>query len=78
MHVCCRAEDGPVMHFKVSAVLPIDARTFLVERDSAAFRSLVAETQKLGSLEIRDGWSDGDVQVRCRAAMSLGALGPLK
>mmetsp|Transcript_21307 Transcript_21307/g.64113 ORF Transcript_21307/g.64113 Transcript_21307/m.64113 type:complete len:554 (+) Transcript_21307:294-1955(+) len=51
------------MHFKVSAVLPIDARTFLVERDSAAFRALVAETQKLGSLEIRDGWADGPVQV---------------
>jgi hypothetical protein len=51
------------MHFKVSAVLPVDARTFLVERDSAAFRALVAKTQKLGALEIEDGWRDGDVQV---------------
>ena len=51
------------MHFKVSAVLPVDARTFLVERDSAAFRALVARTQKLGALEIEDGWRDGDVQV---------------
>ena len=51
------------MHFKVSAVLPVDARTFLVERDSAAFRALVAKTQMLGALEIEDGWRDGDVQV---------------
>ena len=51
------------MHFKVSAVLPVDAWTFLVERDSAAFRALVAKTQKLGALEIEDGWRDGDVQV---------------
>lgn len=51
------------MHFKVSAELPIDARTFLVERDSAAFRALVAKTQKLGALEIEDGWRDGDLQV---------------
>ena len=53
------------MHFKVSAVLPVDARTFLVERDSAAFRALVAKTQKLGALEIEDGWRDGNVQVMC-------------
>lgn len=51
------------MHFKVSAVLPIDARTFLIERDSAAFRALVARTQNVGALEIREGWADGDVQV---------------
>lgn len=60
------------MHFKVSAVLPIDARTFLVERDSAAFRALVAKTQKLGALEIEDGWRDGEVQVRnCCAVWAL-------
>ena len=41
----------------------VDARTFLVERDSAAFRALVAKTQKLGALEIVDGWADGGVQV---------------
>jgi hypothetical protein len=57
------APRSTAMHFKVSAVLPVDARTFLVERDSAAFRALVAKTQKLGALEIEDGWRDGDVQV---------------
>ncbi len=60
------------MHFKVSAVLPIDAHTFLVERDSAAFRALVAKTQKLGALEIEDGWWDGEVQVRNCCDMAAG------
>ena len=32
-----------MVHFKVSAVLPIPAHIFFVERDSAAFRSLVAK-----------------------------------
>lgn len=31
------------MKFKVSAVLPIPAEIYFVERDSSAFRSLVAE-----------------------------------
>lgn len=30
------------MHFKVSTVLPMPAAEFFVERDSAAFRALVA------------------------------------
>ena len=30
------------MHFKVSTVLPMPAAEFFLERDSAAFRSLVA------------------------------------
>ena len=62
------------MHFKVSAVLPLDARAFLVERDSAAFRALVAKTQKLGALEIEDGWRDGNVQV---PSLSLFLLAPV-
>ena len=33
------------MHFKVSAVLPLPAEIFFVERDSAAFRSLVAKVR---------------------------------
>jgi hypothetical protein len=32
-----------MVNFRVSAVLPIPADTFFVERDSAAFRSLVAK-----------------------------------
>ncbi|KAK9791832.1 hypothetical protein WJX73_004695, partial [Symbiochloris irregularis] len=52
-----------MVHFKVSAVLPIPAHIFFVERDSAAFRSLVAKVMKLGGLEIHDGWMDGDVEV---------------
>ena len=37
---------------------------FFVERDSAAFRALVAKVMNLGALEIEDGWvEDGDVQV---------------
>ena len=31
------------MKFKVSAILPIPAEIYFVERDSSAFRSLVAE-----------------------------------
>ncbi len=35
-----------------------------MERDSAAFRALVAKVMNLGALEIEDGWvEDGDVQV---------------
>ena len=35
-----------------------------MERDSAAFRSLVAKVMNLGALEIEDGWiEDGNVQV---------------
>lgn len=52
-----------MVHFKVSAVLPLPAHIFFVERDSAAFRSLVAKVMKLGGLEILDGWMDGDVEV---------------
>ncbi|KAK9830091.1 hypothetical protein WJX72_009745 [[Myrmecia] bisecta] len=47
-------------HFKVSAVLPIPAHLFFVERDSAAFRSLVAKVMKLGCLEIVEGWTKAD------------------
>ena len=31
------------MKFKVSAILPIPAEVYFIERDSSAFRSLVAE-----------------------------------
>ena len=31
------------MKFKVSAILPIPAEIYFIERDSSAFRSLVAE-----------------------------------
>ena len=44
--------------------LIIGRAEFFVERDSAAFRSLVAKVMNLGALEIEDGWiEDGDVQV---------------
>ena len=35
------------MKFKVSAVLPTPANVYFVERDSAAFRSLVAQVRFL-------------------------------
>ena len=38
------------MHFTVSAVLPLPANIFFVERDSAAFRSLVAKACTLPHL----------------------------
>ncbi len=32
-----------MVQFKVSAVIPMDATEFFIERDSAAFRALVAK-----------------------------------
>eukprot|EP00891_Asterochloris_glomerata_P005600 jgi/Astpho2/5600/fgenesh1_pg.00079_%23_56_t len=50
-----------VKHFKVSAELGLPAHVFLLERDSAAFRSLVATVLDLGSLEFEDEWRQDDV-----------------
>lgn len=50
------------MHFKVSAVLPTDARTYLIERDSAALHAFVMQTQNLGASDIQEHWSNGDAQ----------------
>ncbi|KAK9901312.1 hypothetical protein WJX75_005857 [Coccomyxa subellipsoidea] len=53
----------PGHHFKVSAVLPIAASDYFIERDSAAFRSLVSKSMKVGALDIVDGWMEGESEV---------------
>ena len=65
----CAAYPLTISHTSSTAVLtstlpPVAATEFFVERDSAAFRALVAKVMNLGALEIEDGWvEDGDVQV---------------
>lgn len=49
---------GAIMFIKVSADLPADAATYMLERDSAAYRSLMAKMLELGSLEFVDLWQD--------------------
>ncbi|CAL8471107.1 g10649 [Coccomyxa elongata] len=53
----------PGHRFKVSAVLPIAASDYFIERDSAAFRSLVSKSMKVGALEIVDCWMEGNSEV---------------
>ncbi|BDA45295.1 hypothetical protein COCOBI_07-0820 [Coccomyxa sp. Obi] len=53
----------PANKFKVSAVLPIAASDYFIERDSAAFRSLMSKSMKVGALEIVDCWMEADAEV---------------
>lgn len=46
--------------FRVEAVLPAPARTYFLERDSAAFRSLLSKVLKIGQLEFNDLWREGN------------------
>lgn len=43
----------------VEAILPCNAHEYFVERDSAAFQSLLAKSLKLGTLCFRDAWEEG-------------------
>ncbi len=54
------AQSSAGMLVTVSAELPIDAATYLLERDGAAFRSFIAE--------VRQGGSKGLVQGHARGA----------
>ncbi|KAL4425865.1 hypothetical protein ABPG75_009881 [Micractinium tetrahymenae] len=47
------------MRVIVSAELPIDAATYLLERDGAAFRSFIAEEMNLLEYEIETCWREG-------------------
>ncbi|KAK9824667.1 hypothetical protein WJX72_012186 [[Myrmecia] bisecta] len=49
--------------FKVSAVLPLPAHLYIVERDTAAFRTLLARALKQGRLQFVDSWNDGPNEV---------------
>ncbi|KAK9830764.1 hypothetical protein WJX74_006040 [Apatococcus lobatus] len=65
---CCSREAAvyvviKMVRFSVSAELGMPAHLFFVERDSAAFRSLVAKVMKLGALDIAEGWMEGGVEV---------------
>lgn len=44
----------------MEAVLPENARTYFLERDSAAFRSLLAKVLKLGTMEMTETWREGE------------------
>ncbi|GAB4823910.1 hypothetical protein N2152v2_010956 [Parachlorella kessleri] len=50
------------MRYQVEANLPIDCRTYFVERDAASFRSLLAKTLSLGEYEFVEAWSEGPVK----------------
>ena len=43
----------------VQAILPCNAQRYYVERDSAAFQSLLAKSLKLGVYRFRDTWEEG-------------------
>lgn len=43
----------------VQAVLPCRAEEYFVERDSAAFRSLLAKALKLGNYRFGETWEEG-------------------
>ena len=70
VQLCLAAVVTPPDVLKVTSAVPPSPAPFMapaeffVERDSAAFRALVAKVMSLGGLEIEDGWiEDGDVQV---------------
>lgn len=44
------------MKFRVQATLSLPADVYFLERDSAAFRALLARSLRIGTLEIVDGW----------------------
>ncbi|BDA50521.1 hypothetical protein COCOBI_16-1970 [Coccomyxa sp. Obi] len=44
------------------AVIPMSAQEYLVERDNAAFRGLLAEVMQLGEVEVVETWRDGDIR----------------
>ncbi len=46
--------------FRVSAVIPEKADHYFLERDSAAFRSLLSTTLQLGTLQFRELFTQGD------------------
>ena len=43
----------------VQAILPCNAHQYFVERDSAAFRALIAKALRLGVYSFRDTWQEG-------------------
>ncbi|PRW59437.1 hypothetical protein C2E21_2158 [Chlorella sorokiniana] len=45
--------------FRVEALLPAPASSYFLERDSAAFRSLLSKVLKIGQLEFQDCWHEG-------------------
>lgn len=45
--------------FRVEALLPVPAATYFLERDSAAFRSLLSKVLKIGQLTFNDLWHEG-------------------
>lgn len=50
---------APAKPFRVEALLPAPAPTYFLERDSAAFRSLLSKVLKIGQLEFNDLWHEG-------------------
>ncbi|KAL4425872.1 hypothetical protein ABPG75_009888 [Micractinium tetrahymenae] len=50
---------APAKPFRVEALLPAPAHTYFLERDSAAFRSLLSKVLKIGQLEFNDLWHEG-------------------
>jgi hypothetical protein len=46
-------------HLDVQAILPCNAQQYYVERDSAAFRALLAKALNLGVYKFRDTWREG-------------------
>ncbi|KAL4445752.1 hypothetical protein ABPG77_008951 [Micractinium sp. CCAP 211/92] len=61
----------------VSAELPIDAATYLLERDGAAFRSFIAEEMNLLEYEIESCWrEDGATKIRLASKPSVSAWIP--
>lgn len=44
-----------MVHFKFTALLPLDPTAYFLERDSDAFRALLARSLRLGSLDVVDG-----------------------
>lgn len=50
---------APPGQFRVEAMLPALAPSYFLERDSAAFRALLAKTLKIGQLECAGVWREG-------------------
>lgn len=67
--------------FHAEAILPAEASHYFVERDSAAFRALMAKTLKLGSYKFGATWTEGDsvyVRLITRPELASWVPGPLR
>eukprot|EP00898_Chlorokybus_atmophyticus_P004323 jgi/Chlat1/4892/Chrsp31S04907 len=70
---------GAMAPFRVEAVLDMDARTYFVERDTAAFQALQCKVLGLKDVVLLAAWDDGKVRwVRKKTVPNVPLPGPVQ